>query len=126
MIEDGGNAGETGKWLNDIAPWALVAGAGMLGRLMNHAKMVQTGKRKPLSWALLWDLPIALGSGWVAYGVAVYLHFAFPPTISFAIVASYLGPYAIDTLFEKWTNFKFGRQLASQPAAPAAPTNEAD
>lgn|SRR5215217_3519437 len=112
------------KWLNEVTPWAFVAGAGMLGRLMNHAKLVQTGKRKPLSWALLWDLPIALGSGWVAYGIAVYFKVAWEPTLSLAIVASYLGPYFIDTLFEKWTNIRFGKQL-STAETPAKETGEA-
>lgn len=104
------------KWLNDSIPWALVGGAGMLGRLMYHAKMVQAGQRKPLSWALLWDLPIALGSGWFAYGIATYFGFLWEATISIAIAASYLGPYAIDTIFDKWANYIFSKRSPEPPA----------
>jgi len=87
---------------------------------MYHAKMVQSGKRKPFGWVLFWDLPIALASGWVAYGAATYFHAVWEVTISLSIVVSYLGPYSIDTIFEKWTNFRFGRQLNSAPAAPSS------
>lgn len=105
------------KWLQDSVPWALVGGAGMLGRLMYHAKQVQAGNRKPFSWVLFWDLPIALGAGWVAYGIAIYFKVPWEATISLSIVASYLGPYAIDTLFEKWSNFRFGsKKDAAMPA----------
>lgn len=98
------------KWLNEAMPWALVGAAGVLGRLMFHAKQVQAGKRKPFSWVLIWDLPIALGSGWASYGIAIYFKVPWEMQISAAIIASYLGPYAVDTLFEKWSNFKFGRK----------------
>jgi len=76
---------------------------------MYHAKLAQAGTPKPFTWVLLWDLPIALGAGWVAYGFATWLHVAWEVTISFSIVASYLGPYSIDTMFEKWVNLKFGK-----------------
>lgn len=84
------------------APWLITGGAGVLGRLMFHAKQVQSGQRKPLSWALLWDLPIALGMGWIALGLAGYLGVKWEATVSIALVASYLGPYGVDTAFAKW------------------------
>ena len=45
----------------DYVPWLATGGAGLLGRLMFHAKLVQSGRRKPFSWVLFWDIPIALG-----------------------------------------------------------------
>ena len=98
------------KWVNEIMHYVIVGGAGILGRLMFHAKQVQAGVRKPLSWVLLWDLPIALGSGWIAYGIAVYFKAPWEATISLSIVCSYLGPYGIDTIFDKWASLKFGKK----------------
>lgn len=59
--------------VNEAAPYVWTGGAGVVGRLMFHARQVQQGKRKPLSWALLFDLPIALAMGWIVYGVCVWL-----------------------------------------------------
>ena len=75
---------------------------------MFHARLVQEGKRKPFSWVLLWDIPIALGMGWVSLGLGLWLGLNWEVLISFALVVSYLGPYGIDTLFDKWAEFKFG------------------
>jgi hypothetical protein len=83
----------------------------MLGRLMYHAKQVQIGKRKPFSWLLFWDIPIALGMGWTAFGLATYLTVTWEATVSIALVASYLGPYGVDTLFAKWAESKEGPLL---------------
>ena len=74
----------------------------MLGRLMYHAKLVQQGRRKPFSIALLLDLPIALGSGWAAFGIAKWYNLPWETQISTAIIASYFGPYGMDTIFAKW------------------------
>lgn len=82
----------------------------MLGRLTYHARQVQLGKRKPFSWVLLWDIPVALCMGWIAYGVAVMAKIPWEATISFALVASYLGPYMIDLIFTKWADWKFGKR----------------
>lgn len=80
----------------------------MLGRLMYHAKLVQQGKRKPFSLALLLDVPIALGCGWVAFGISRYFGIVWEAEISAAIVASYFGPYGMDTVFAKWADSKNG------------------
>lgn len=85
----------------------------MLGRLMYHARQVQLGKRKPLTWLLLWDVPVALGMGWIAYGIASFASLPWEATVSFALVTSYLGPYGIDALFVKWADWKFGKSNAA-------------
>lgn len=82
-------------------PYIWTGGAGVIGRLMFHARQVQRGKRKPLSWALAFDLPIALAMGWITYGLCVWLRLDPEPTISAAIAASYLGPYSVDSLFAR-------------------------
>lgn len=84
--------------------YAYTGGAGMIGRLMFHSRQVQMGKRKPFSLALIMDLPIALGMGWTALGMAKFLGFAPEPTTSLAIAAAYLGPYSVDRLFIAFTD----------------------
>lgn len=95
---------------NSWGSWAATGGAGILGRLMFHARQVQMGKCKPLTWALLWDLPIALGMGWIALGIASWLEVRHEVTISIALIVAYLGPYGIDSLFAKWSDYKFGKK----------------
>ena len=98
-----------GDW-NEMSTWIYTGSAGVLGRLMFHARQVQLGKRKPFSWVLLWDIPIALGMGWLALGIAVSLHVPWEETISIALTVSYLGPHTIDFLFVKWLESKIGKK----------------
>lgn len=88
--------------MNDVAqPYLWTGGASILGRLMYHARQVQAGKRKPVTWALLFDLPIALAMGWIVYGVTVWLAMGAEMTISAAIASAYLGPWTVDRLFAR-------------------------
>jgi hypothetical protein len=93
---------------SEILPWIMTGGAGMVGRLMFHAKQVQRGLRKPFAWVLLWDLPIALGMGWIALGLGTWLAVPWEVTVSIALTVSYLGPHIIDLLFVRWSDMKFG------------------
>lgn len=90
--------------VTEAAPYVWTGGAGILGRLMFHARQVQQGKRKPLSWALLFDLPIALAMGWIVFGLCEWFRLEPHPTISAAIAASYLGPYSLDRFFAVWAD----------------------
>lgn len=94
----------------DYVPWLATGGAGLLGRLMFHAKLVQSGQRKPFSWVLFWDIPIALGMGWISLGLSRWLNVHWEVTISIALIVAYLGPYGIDTMFAKWSDWKFGKK----------------
>ena len=89
--------------------WVFTGGAGLLGRLMFHAKLVQNGQRKPFSWTLLWDVPVALGMGWISLGLGTWLGVAWEVTISLSLAIAYLGPFGIDTIFAKWADWKFGK-----------------
>lgn len=102
-------------WQGIPDAYLYTGGAGIVGRLMFHAQQVQRGRRKPLSWALMLDLPIALGMGWLAYGVGVWLKMASEPTVSLAIAASYLGPYSVDRIFAALAD-RYAR--GKQPAQP--------
>lgn len=90
------------------ADYLLTGAGGVLGRLMYHAREVQRGKRKPWTWALLFDLPIAFGMGWGAYGACVWAHLAIQPSVTAAIFASYLGPYTLDRLVSRITDKYLG------------------
>ena len=103
---------DTWDWGKAI-PWLITGGAGMLGRIMFHAVQVQKGARKPFSWVLIWDLPVAVSMGWIAYGLAAWAKIPWESTVSFSLVVSYLGPYGVDTLFAKWANWKFGGKNGS-------------
>jgi hypothetical protein len=95
------------------APYGWTGGAAIIGRLMFHARQVQQGKRKPFSWVLFWDLPIALAMGWIVYGLCVWFDLAPEPTVSAAIVSSYLGPYSVDRLFALIADKYFGKDKTS-------------
>lgn len=97
------------EWAKGIS-WAFMGGAGLLGRLTYHARQVQLGKRKPFSWVLLWDIPVALCMGWVAYGLASLWKVPYEATVSFALIGSYLGPHILDMLFIRWIDWRLGKR----------------
>jgi len=79
----------------ELAHSAIVAGgAGIIGRLLYWAH----SDRHPIGWSLLWELPTALGLGWVGLGIGEWLGFGQNATIGVAIVVSYVGPRIIDIL----------------------------
>lgn len=92
-----------------MAPYMWTGLAGTIGRLMYHAQQVQRGKRKPVSWLLLLDLPIALGMGWGIFGVCKWAGLIPELTFSAAIAAGHLGPHVIDALFSRAANKYFGK-----------------
>lgn len=79
-----------------------------MGRLMFHARQVQRGKRKAVSWELAFDLPVALAMGWLAYGLCVWLGIGPQATVSIAIAAGYLGPYSVDRVFDRLVDYYTG------------------
>lgn len=99
--------------MNDAGPYLWTGGAGIMGRLMYHARQVQSGKRKPFSWALMFDLPIALAMGWLIYGLCVWLDLGPEPTISMSIGGGYLGPWVVDRIFALMADKYFGKDKAA-------------
>lgn len=87
-----------------ISTFILVALAATIGRLMYHAKEVQRGNRRFWSFALLLDLLIAIGMGIIAYGLCSWWSLSGASMAATCAVAGYLGPHAIDAIF----NWKFG------------------
>ncbi len=88
--------------------YILTGGAGILGRLLFRARQIQSG-RSSFAWIVLaCDLPIALAMGWAAYGACVWAKLAMQPTITAAIMASYLGPYTVERLMGRAADKYFG------------------
>lgn len=80
----------------EIARTAVTAGGlGLLGRLVYWAVHDQ---RHPIGWSLLWELPLALGMGWIGLGVSEYLGLATNATYAMTISVSYTGPRLLDLL----------------------------
>lgn len=73
--------------------WAFV------GRLLYHTRLVQLGRRRFLSMQFLWELPVALGMGFVADGLAAWLSLTGRPAVALIVSVSYLGPRVIEAGF---------------------------
>ena len=99
----------------DLVPYLWTGGAGMLGRLMYRAKLAQMGQVKPLDFAILWDVCIALGMGWISLGICIWFELPQALTSSAAILAAYLGPYGLDLLFVRWVDSKFNKMEKETP-----------
>lgn len=89
-------------WLKDILHGSSLSfiWAGV-GRLMFHARQVQQGRRRLFSKSLLLELPIALGMGMVGAGVAEWWGFTGQVRDAVLVSAGFVGPRAIEQLFEK-------------------------
>lgn len=85
------------------AAWSFVATWGLagLGRLLFHVQEVGKGRRRFVSWHLLWETLTALSIGFVAEGVTAYFDLSGKVAIAVIIVVSYLGPRGIEALIER-------------------------
>jgi LydA holin phage, holin superfamily III len=86
-------------------PWrdtALGAGLavllGLVGRLMHHSRQVQLGRRRFWSASLLWELPVAVGTGFMGQGVAEYLGLAGWQETAAVVTVAYLGPGFVEAV----------------------------
>jgi hypothetical protein len=67
-----------------------------LGRLVWHTEQVQRGRRRFLSWHLLWELIAAVGVGLMADGAAVHAGLAGAPKTAAVVALAYLGPRGLE------------------------------
>ena len=68
---------------------ALIASLlGLLGRLMSMAQE----RRNPFGKSLLWELPAAIGLGFVGQGIGEYLGVKGFALMSCSVVAGFMGP----------------------------------
>ncbi|TXH38769.1 MAG: hypothetical protein E6Q98_02925 [Rhodospirillaceae bacterium] len=85
------------------AVWSFVTTLAFacMGRLGWHVRQVQKRERKFWSTHLLWELPTALASGFVADGIGEYFHLDPKPATAVVIMVSYLGPAGIQALLTR-------------------------
>lgn len=89
-----------GSGIGDLVQYVWAGGAGIMGRVMYHAHLIQQGKRKPLLWVLC-DLAIALGMGWIVLGLCNWVGMNQSTMQSLAIMAGWAGPHMIDQLIAR-------------------------
>ena len=86
--------------LSDVIRYLLAGGAGVVGQVMRHMHMVQTGNQKPWLWTLF-DMLIALGIGWIVLGLGEWLGVPVKATQSLAIIGGWGGPHLMDILIAR-------------------------
>lgn len=72
---------------------ATAGGLGLIGRLVYWAAHQD---KHPVGWSLLWELPLALGMGYIGISISEYLHLSQNQTYGATICVSYVGPRIID------------------------------
>lgn len=94
--------------LDDAVNWLWAGSAGIMGRAMYHAHLIQQGKRKSVLW-IICDLFIALGMGWIVLGLSDWIGIGFTTSQSLAIVAAWGGPQLIDQMIIRGMNKYLGK-----------------
>lgn len=89
-----------GFGLGDALQYFWAGGAGIMGRVMYHAHLLQRGERKPIWW-IVCDLLIALGMGWIVLGLGDWFDVSYSAVQSMAIMAGWAGPQLIDRIIAK-------------------------
>ncbi len=93
-------------WRESVLGAAFAILLGVIGRLMHHSRQVQLGRRQFWSASLLWELPVAVGTGFVGRGVADYLGLAGWQETAAIVTVAYLGPGFVEAvvwrLVDRW------------------------
>ena len=79
--------------------WWIFAAMG--GRLLFHSREAQAGRRPFWGRELPFELVIALAMGLIAFSLCAWLDLTGPVSAGVISAVAYLGPRAIDTLFER-------------------------
>ncbi|KJV09483.1 hypothetical protein VZ95_11240 [Elstera litoralis] len=95
-----------GGWLQEVASTLTTgvgsaAAGGVLGALIKHARAVRSGRRRAISWGLVWELPTAYGMGMVGVGLGQWAKLSPDTVFSLAIVLGYLGPRVFDEILDR-------------------------
>lgn len=85
----------------NVRNWLPTMFVALIGRLAAHAVAVQAGKRKPLGWALCWDIPIAIFLGYVAAGLAEWVGVSGDVQLGIVAAISYMGPHGVDAMLAR-------------------------
>jgi hypothetical protein len=71
---------------------------GIIGRLMHHSRQVQLGRRQFWSASLLWELPVAVGTGLMGQGIAEYYGLIGWQETAAIVTVAYLGPGFVEAV----------------------------
>lgn len=85
----------------DLIPEAVAAAVSALGGILGRLMALSQERRMPLRWGLLWELPTAVGMGWIARGGAEYMHLTGFPAFAITIAGGYIGPGIISWAVQK-------------------------
>lgn len=78
--------------------WWLAAG--LVGRIMFHTREAQAGNRRFWGRELPFELLVAVGMGMIGYAICSYFKIDGAASAGVVSAVAYLGPRAIDTMFE--------------------------
>nr|WP_281392419.1 phage holin family protein [Sphingobium jiangsuense] len=81
--------------------WWIIAGIG--GRMIFHGREAQAGRRHFWGKELPFEMLVAVGMAFVGKAVATYSGLGPEPATAAAGIAAYLGPRAIDALYDRAT-----------------------
>lgn len=79
--------------------WWIVAA--FAGRMLFHSREAQAGRRHFWGRELPFELVIAVVMGLIAFSLCAWLDLTGPVSAGVISAVAYLGPRAIDTLFER-------------------------
>jgi hypothetical protein len=84
---------------NEIDPGAaaLAALGGIIGRLIGIAR----SDDRRWGWRMSWELPIAVGMGWIGAGIAEFFNLQGFTAYAVMISAGYIGPRMVDEVFDR-------------------------
>lgn len=81
-----------------ITGGSLAALWGLVGRLMYRARSASLGRRRFFDIALLYELPIAIGTGIIGQGIADYYGLTGWTATACIVTAGYLGPGFVEAI----------------------------
>jgi len=99
-------------WREALLGFVVTMFAALTGRLMHHARQVQAGRRKFLSPAMLWEFPVALGTGFIGGGLADYYAVTGWQATGLIVTVAYLGPGFVEAVVWRLVD-----RLAPKPSA---------
>lgn len=85
-------------WRESILGALVAILLGIVGRLMHHSRQVQLGRRRFWSASLLWELPVAVGTGLMGRGIADYLGLLGWQETAAIVTVAYLGPGFVEAV----------------------------
>ena len=88
-------------WRESIIGVLVAAGWGLVGRAMHHSRQVQAGRRRFWSVQLVWELPVAVGTGVAGQGLAEYLQVGGWQATAVIVTVAYLGPGFVEAVVWK-------------------------